>query len=615
MTGAIRRRACASGAALFVLAGSFALSAAASGSTVTAQAVEGVLFVAHGDSVHGEGGHDHAQGHGSMVSAELRTRNGRVKVRVPATRQREFLALSGKRVRVRGTRTATALDADSATQVATTSAQAVLSPVRRIAVVMLHTKGSTTEPVTVAQAQANFFGATNSVAHWFTETSGGAVSVTGQVYGYYDSAYAPSGCTNLSSVLSSFLNEAAARAAADGYVASNYDHLVVYTPAFTGSGCGFSGVAWVGANGVLLNGTISRGVATHELGHNLGLWHAGTLDCGAQVVGGTCTRYDYGDPFDVMGQASANRQFNAPHKATVGWIPAPQVMTATSGTQTVTLTSSAQPVDGATLLVKVRAPNGTTYGVEKRSSSGTYDTGMFGVWVRLLGFAGTDDTQLLDMTPATTSFSDGNLAAGMTFTDSANGVTITTLSEGATSASVRVVIGGGTTTTTAAPTTTTTVAPTTTTTAPPQNAVYVSSDGKTVTVTGTTGDDLLSMWKIRNNRLGVRVWAPIVAGRNCTVSADVASCAGSAFKVLAGAGNDRITVQGAIRSSQYGGDGDDWMVGGTSADVFSGGAGFDTVDYSGRSGTITGTPGTGADDGARREKDNIMGDVEQVVFP
>ena len=57
------------------------------------------------------------------------------------------------------------------------------------------------------------------------------------------------------------------------------------------------------------------------------------------------------------------------------------------------------------------------------------------------------------------------------------------------------------------------------------------------------------------------------------------------------------------------------MVGGTSADVFEGDAGFDTVDYSGRTGTIIGTPGTGADDGTRREHDNIEADVEQVILP
>ena len=50
------------------------------------------------------------------------------------------------------------------------------------------------------------------------------------------------------------------------------------------------------------------------------------------------------------------------------------------------------------------------------SSFGAWDQSLTGVWVRILQPlrtpASTDDTTLLDMTPATASFSDGNLAAG-----------------------------------------------------------------------------------------------------------------------------------------------------------------------------------------------------------
>jgi Ca2+-binding RTX toxin-like protein len=126
----------------------------------------------------------------------------------------------------------------------------------------------------------------------------------------------------------------------------------------------------------------------------------------------------------------------------------------------------------------------------------------------------------------------------------------------------------------------------------------------------------LRLWKVRNNRLAVDAnGAPIIAGAGCSVASGVAQCGGKSFAVAAGAGTDRITVSGAVHSTQDGGDGNDWMIGGTSSDVFTGGAGFDVVDYSTRTGTITGTPGTGADDGTRREGDNIMGDVEQVILP
>jgi Ca2+-binding RTX toxin-like protein len=291
----------------------------------------------------------------------------------------------------------------------------------------------------------------------------------------------------------------------------------------------------------------------------------------------------------------------------------------------------------------VQAPNGTRYGVEKRGSTG-YDAGMSGVWIRQLGTSSGngDDTTLLDMTPGSSGgFTDANLVVGRTFSDSVAGVTITTVAESATSATVTVTIGASSstttttatttttkpttttttikpTTTTIAPTTTTTVKPTTTTTtiAPPPATVFVSSDGTTVTVTGSALNDTFLLWKIRNNRLGIAAAnVTIVPGANCGLDGANAHCQGKSFVVFGNGGDDRITVSGAVKSTQNGGDGNDWMVGGTSSDTFSGGNGFDTVDYSQRSGTIVGTPGTGADDGTSRERDNILGDVEQVVMP
>jgi hypothetical protein len=632
-----RRRVCVSVVAIAIVATVLGVAGIAHGNPTSLAELEGQLLISHGDNFHGQP---------LAMTAVIRTTHGAYRVRVPMNRHAEFMALSGKPVKLRGTATPTAFAAQTAAQLGgTMTSEAVAqATTKRIAVVMLHTKGSTTEPVTLAQAQANVFGATNSVAEWMNQGSGGTVTVTGKVYGYYDSNYATSDCTDGSTMLRGFLNEAATRAAADGYVASNYDHLVVYSPTWSGTNCGFSGIAWVGANGVLLRGTVNAGVAEHEIGHNMTLWHAGSLACSTGVLTGSCTQSEYGDPIDVMGNAGANRHYSAAHKATLGWLPPAQVVTVNSGSQAVTLAPSENPQAGGTQLVKVQAPNGTVYGVEKRGSSG-YDSGLTGVWIRRLGMSSSngDDTTLLDMTPGSSGgFGDGNLAAGQSFTDSTSGVTITTNSETATSASVTATVGGtpptSTTTTTKATTTTTTIKPTTTTTTvnpttttttikpttttttvpppTPPATVYVSSDGSTVTVTGSGGSDTFLLWKIRNNRLGIGVASgTIVPGANCGVNASGVYCQGKSFVVFANGGDDHITVSGGVRSTQYGGDGNDWLAGGTSTDVFSGGNGFDTVDYSGRTGTIVGTPGTGADDGTSREKDNIMGDVEQVILP
>ena len=74
----------------------------------------------------------------------------------------------------------------------------------------------------------------------------------------------------------------------------------------------------------------------HELGHNFGLAHAASLDCGANVIGGTCTSSEYGDPFDTMGNNRA-MHFNSMQKNDLGWLPAGSVANHTTGTTTYTL--------------------------------------------------------------------------------------------------------------------------------------------------------------------------------------------------------------------------------------------------------------------------------------
>ena len=74
---------------------------------------------------------------------------------------------------------------------------------------------------------------------------------------------------------------------------------------------------------------------SHELGHNFGLLHAASLDCGANVIGGTCTSAEYGDPFGMMGNQRA-MHFNSAQKAELGWIAPGTVRTHVAGPRTLT---------------------------------------------------------------------------------------------------------------------------------------------------------------------------------------------------------------------------------------------------------------------------------------
>ena len=375
-------------------------------------------MVAHGDNFTS----------GAMVmQAELRTATGPVELRVPAAEHDATVALAGTQVRLRGFRGSRSFAVTAVAPSARTRA-AHTSPVTaprvkhqmRIAVVLMHLPKSTVEPVTKAQMRASTFGASNSVASWFSETSGGQVAVIGTVFGYYNGLKT---CD-----LAKQLASAAAAAKAGGYVAADFDHLVVYTPQ---QPCDFGGIGWVGQNGVFLNGEIAPGLMEHELGHNLGLWHAGQYACASAKLSAGCLTV-YGDDTDVMGDPYSNHGYNAVHKYTLGWIPASEVRTVTSGTQTIALTASENPVvAGAVELILVRAADGARYAIDRRASVG-YDTGLSGVWIRKVASVNTDDTELLH---------NGALPAGAVFTDAAHHVTIATLTDAGPTASVRVCVG------------------------------------------------------------------------------------------------------------------------------------------------------------------------------
>ena len=399
-------RARAGRRALAVLAAVTAVTAMTSASSASGATALAVAPIAHGDNFT----------NGAMVmQTGLQTSSGVVPLELPASEHAQALALAGQRVEVLGSHLSKSNAASAHAAIAPGSTRTM-----RIAVVMMRLPGSAAEPVTKAAVQASTFGATNSVANWYSQMSGKRVVVTGKVYGYY------AGVSSCDLVTQTAAAAAAAKKA--GYVASNYDNLVVYTPS---QPCGFAGMGWVGANGVFLNGTVDRGVMEHELGHNLGLLHAGEYECGVASPSASCL-IDYGDPTDVMGATDLNRGYSAQHKFALGWIPSSEVATVTTGTRTIALTASENPlVAGSTELIHVRAADGTLYAIDRRASVG-YDAGLSGVWIRRVAAVNTDDTELVRSSA---------LAAGQTFTDSVHHVTIKTVADSGPTASVFVCVG------------------------------------------------------------------------------------------------------------------------------------------------------------------------------
>jgi hypothetical protein len=159
-------------------------------------------------------------------------------------------------------------------------------------------------------------GAHQSTNHLYRETSFGQVSFSGTVVGPYTINYsALDPCCGLDG----WANAADAAAAASVDL-SLYPRKLYYMPA--NAYAGFSGIADLGvtpSRAFVFDTCQAPDVFAHELGHNLGFYHAST------------TTDEYGDHSDFMGGAMGYlRQVNAPHKTQMGWLPESHVTTVTS---------------------------------------------------------------------------------------------------------------------------------------------------------------------------------------------------------------------------------------------------------------------------------------------
>src|SRR5262249_53159463 len=216
-----------------------------------------------------------------------------------------------------------------------------------------------------------------------------------------------------------------------GFDSSTYDFTVYVFPHIP---CGWAGLGVVGGSGAWINQALSTYVVSHELGHNYGLLHAHSLDCGATTTGASCSRSEYGDPFDPMGGSA--RQSNAFNKAIeLSWLTGASVAHISSGTGTFTL-SPLESNSGVRAL-QISPPTGPAFWVEFRQSIG-FDNGlnMNGALVHY-GPSTAGGTDLLDMTPGTGTFSEPALDASHAFTDPTTGITITTLSKSGGTLTVR----------------------------------------------------------------------------------------------------------------------------------------------------------------------------------
>ncbi|MEA2546208.1 MAG: hypothetical protein QOI09_1481, partial [Chloroflexota bacterium] len=187
----------------------------------------------------------------------------------------------------------------------------------------------------------------DSTNAYYKEDSYGDISLVGKirpdgdVYGWY-TVPAPVADSNYGCDPDAIAANAETAAAANGFSAAGYDHVIYAFP--WQSMCGWAGLGEMPGTRSWINGTVDQvDVVAHELGHNMGLHHASSLSCTdngtAVAMGPTCTTDEYGDPFDVMG--SSSHRNNAWHLRQIGFMPAADVQVANGdGTYTLSATSA-----------------------------------------------------------------------------------------------------------------------------------------------------------------------------------------------------------------------------------------------------------------------------------
>jgi Gametolysin peptidase M11 len=319
----------------------------------------------------------------------------------------------------------------------------------KLAVIAVNFLTDTRQPWTTDQIRAAIFGPGASANTFFKEETYNQLSLTGKVradgdvYGWYTLPVAPTSCD-----YSTWATLAKSAAQAGGFNASGYQHIMYVFP--EQDACGWAGLAYMPGSESWINGDLSVRVTAHELGHNLGLNHAGSWFCtGASgqsvTISSNCALSEYNDPYDVMG-ALGSRHSNGWHLEQLGVLQPSNVQTVTAS-GTYTLTAALDPtVDPTTIRIPrtYAADNSVQdwYYVEIRKAGGVFDNFPSTDWaVKGVSIRVADNptqltrSRLLDNHPGGSIY-DAPLQPGETFSD--GHVSVTTVSAGAGSASVSV---------------------------------------------------------------------------------------------------------------------------------------------------------------------------------
>ena len=262
------------------------------------------------------------------------------------------------------------------------------------------------------------FGSSGStVNNIYRDSSRGMVGFSGNAVGPVTIGYSSSGsCDYLG-----WANAAEAAARAAGIDPSQYTRVNYVTP--INASCGWTGLAYMPGRQSWVQACTATGVFSHELGHNLALHHAAT------------PTQEYGDNSDPMGGAMPVGH-NGANRVMAGWQPSGTVTdVASSGSFGIATLSNSSLTGTAQVLRLPKPDTGEQYYVSMRQQIG-FDAVL--EWT----FANTISIHRATGSLPTKTYLMQVLNPGQSFTDAANGITISHQGVSGGVANVGVSLGG-----------------------------------------------------------------------------------------------------------------------------------------------------------------------------